>query len=99
MAAGCPVFRAYAYPVMDRPNLTVLSRARVLRVVFEGTRVAGVEVLHDGEVRRIRAGLETILSMGAINTPALLMHSGVGDEAELTRLGIPVVQHLPGVGK
>jgi choline dehydrogenase len=92
------VFRAYAYPVMDRPNLTVLSRARVLRVVFEGKQVAGVEVLHDGEVRRIRAGLETILSMGAINTPALLMHSGVGDEAELTRLGIPVVQHLSGVG-
>jgi choline dehydrogenase len=93
------VFRAYVYPVMDRPNLTVLSRARVQRVVFEGKRVAGVEVLHGGEVRRIRAGLETILSMGAINTPALLMQSGVGEESELRRLGVPVVQNLPGVGK
>ena len=93
------VFRAYVYPVMDRPNLTVLSRARVLRVVFEGKRAAGVEVLHDGEVRRIRAGLETILSMGAINTPALLMQSGVGEESELRRLGVPVVQDLPGVGR
>jgi choline dehydrogenase len=68
-------------------------------VVFEGKRVAGVEVVYGGEVRRIRAALETIHSMGAINTPTLLMQSGVGDEAELRRLGIPVVQHLPGVGR
>jgi choline dehydrogenase len=93
------VFRTYVYPIMDRPNLTVLSQALVLGLVFEDKRAVGVDVSYGGEVRRIRASVETILSMGAINTPTLLMQSGVGDEAELKRSGIPVVQHLPGVGK
>ena len=93
------VFRTYLYPVMDRPNLTVLSQALVLRLVFESSRAVGVDVSYDGEVHRLRASVETIVSMGAINTPKLLMQSGVGDEAELKRFGIPVVQHLPGVGK
>jgi choline dehydrogenase len=93
------VFRTYLYPVMDRPNLTVLSQALVLRLVFESRRAVGVDVSYGGEVHRIRASVETIVSMGAINTPKLLMQSGVGDEAELKRFGIPVVQHLPGVGK
>ena len=93
------VFRTYVYPVMDRPNLTVLSSARVLRVVIENKQAIGVDVSHGGEVRRFRAAAETILSMGAINTPTLLMQSGIGDEAELRHFGIPVVQHLPGVGK
>jgi choline dehydrogenase len=92
-------FRTYPYPVMDGPNLTVLSGARVLRVIFEGKRAVGVDVSYGGELRRIGASVETILSMGAINTPTLLMQSGVGDEAELGRCGIPVVQHLPGVGR
>jgi len=92
-------FRSYVYPVMDCPNLTVLSQALVLRVVFENKRAVAIDVSYGGEVRRIRASLETILSLGAINTPTLLMQSGVGDEAELTQFGIPVVQHLPGVGK
>jgi choline dehydrogenase len=93
------LFRTYVYPVMDRPNLTVLSGARVVHVVFENTRAVGVDVSYGGELRRIRASVETILSMGAINTPTLLMQSGVGDQAELGRFGIPVVQHLPGVGR
>jgi len=93
------LFRTYIYPLMDRPNLTVLSGARVLRVVFEGTRAVGVNVSYGLEVRHIGASVETILSMGAINTPTLLMQSGVGDEAELKRFGIPAVQHLPGVGR
>jgi choline dehydrogenase len=84
---------------MDRPNLTVLSPALILRVVFESKRAVGVEVCYGGEKRRIRASVETILSTGAINTPVLLMQSGVGDEAELKHFGIPVVQHLPGVGR
>ena len=93
------LFRTYVYPVMDRPNLTVLSPALILRVVFESKRAVGVEVCYGGENRRIRASVETILSTGAINTPVLLMQSGVGDEAELKQFGIPVVQHLPGVGR
>jgi len=92
-------FRSYVYPVMDRPNLTVLSSALVLRILFENRRAVGVEVSYCGAVRRIRASVETILSMGAINTPTLLLQSGVGDAAELKRFGIPIVQHLPGVGK
>jgi len=93
------VFRSYVYPVMDCPNLTVLSSALVLRVVFENNRAVGVDVSYAGEVRRIRSSVEIVLSMGAINTPTLLMQSGVGDEAELKKFGIPVIQHLPGVGK
>jgi len=92
-------FRSYVYPVMDRPNLTVLSSALVLRILFENRRAIGVEVSYSGAVRRIRASVETILSMGAINTPTLLMQSGIGDAAELKRFGIPILQHLPGVGK
>jgi choline dehydrogenase len=84
---------------MGWPNLTVLSSALVLRVVFENNHAIGVDVSYAGEVRRIRSSVEIVLSMGAINTPTLLMQSGVGDEAELKRFGIPVVQHLPGVGK
>ena len=92
-------FRSYVYPVMDRPNLTVLSSALVLRILFENRRAVGVEVSYCGAVRRMRASVETILSMGAINTPTLLMQSGIGDAAELERFGIPIVQQLPGVGK
>jgi choline dehydrogenase len=92
-------FRSYVYPVMDRPNLTVLSSALVLRILFENRRAIGVEVSYSGAVRRIRASVETILSMGAINTPTLLMQSGIGDAAELKRFGIQILQHLPGVGK
>jgi choline dehydrogenase len=93
------VFRSYVFPWMDRPNLTVLTSALVLRLTFGGNRVAGVEISHKGKTVRLTAGIEVILSLGAINTPKILMQSGIGDEAELRRLGIPVVQHLPGVGQ
>jgi choline dehydrogenase len=84
---------------MDRPNLTVLSEALVTRVFFEGKRASGVEFNHGGKTTQVRAGLEVVLSLGAINTPKVLMQSGVGDQSELVRLGIPMVQHLPGVGR
>ncbi len=93
------VFRSYTFPSMDRPNLTVLTHALVTRLTFVGTRATGVEVLHDGQTHRVAAGLEVVLSLGAIHTPKVLMQSGIGDQAELHRLGIPVVQHLPGVGR
>jgi choline dehydrogenase len=93
------VFRSYTFPYMDRPNLTVLTHALVTRVTFQGKRATGVEIVYDGETRRISAGLEVVLSLGAIHTPKLLMQSGIGDEVELQRLGIPLVQHLPGVGQ
>jgi choline dehydrogenase len=83
---------------MDRPNLTVLCHSLVTRVIFEGKRATGVEVLYDGKTQRIGAGHEVVLSLGAIHTPKVLMQSGIGNQAEL-RHGIPVVQHLPGVGQ
>jgi choline dehydrogenase len=83
---------------MDRPNLTVLPHALVTRLTFEDKRVTGVQISYKGSVRRIRAGGDVILSLGAIHTPKVLMQSGIGDEAELSHFGIPVIQHLPGVG-
>jgi choline dehydrogenase len=90
---------AYLRPAMARPNLTVLLRAEVQRLEFDGTRVVGVEFAHEGASCRVRANCEVILSLGAINTPKILMLSGIGDERELMRHGIPRVQHLPGVGQ
>jgi choline dehydrogenase len=93
------VFRSYVFAYMDRPNLTVLTNALVTRLTFEGKRATGVEFSCDGRTRRVGAGSEVVLSLGAIQTPKVLMQSGIGDHAELQRLGIPVVQHLPGVGQ
>ncbi len=93
------VFRSYAFPLMDRPNLTVLTHALVIRLTFQGKRATGVEISYEGKTRRIAAGSEVVLSLGAINTPKVLMQSGIGDQTELQRLGIPVLQHLPGVGQ
>ena len=93
------VFRSYTYPIMDQTNLTVLTDALVTRVVIDGCRATGVEVSHHGATRTIKADSEVVLSMGSIHTPKVLMQSGVGDECELRRAGIPVRQHLPGVGR
>jgi choline dehydrogenase len=93
------IFRSYTFPYMDRPNLTVLSSALVTRLIFEGRRVTAVEFTYQDSVHRIGASFEVVLSLGAINTPKVLMQSGVGDQAELHRFGIPLVEHLPGVGQ
>jgi choline dehydrogenase len=93
------VFRSYTFPFMDRPNLTVLTDALVGWVTFDGNRATGVEVTHQGRLRHFRAGIEVVLSLGAIHTPKVLMQSGVGDEKELGRVGVGVRQHLPGVGR
>ncbi|MEM5430443.1 GMC family oxidoreductase [Cupriavidus oxalaticus] len=90
---------SYLYPVMDQPNLTVLTAATVRRVTILNGAAVGVEFDHGGKIHTVRASREVVLSMGAFNTPRTLMLSGVGDEAELKRLGIPVEAHLPGVGR
>src|SRR6266545_3307531 len=90
--------RAYLYPVMSRPNLTVATRALGTRIIFEGTRAVGVEFRHEGKTKRVKSG-ELILCGGAINSPQLLQLSGVGAAAELSALGIDVVADLPGVGE
>jgi choline dehydrogenase len=93
------VLRSYTFPYMDRPNLTVLTHALVTRITFAGKRATGVECIYNRKTHRISAGLEVVLSLGAIHTPKVLMQSGIGDESELQRLGIPLVQHLSGVGQ
>ncbi len=93
------IFRSYVQPRLGQPNLTVLPHATVSKLVFSGTTVVGVEVVVGSHQRRYFADREVILSLGAINTPKLLMQSGIGPEDELRRHGIPVVAHLPGVGQ
>jgi choline dehydrogenase len=90
---------AYLAPASARPNLSVLTRAQALRVVLEGRRAVGVEIAREGSIATIRAGREVILSGGTVNSPQLLMLSGIGPADELGRHGLPVVADLPGVGK
>ena len=92
------IFRSYTFPLMNQPNLTVLSGTLVTRVLIERGAAVGVECILDGRSHRFRASQEVTLSLGAIHTPKVLMQSGVGDAETLASLDIPVVQHLPGVG-
>jgi len=89
--------QAYLHPVMSRPNLKVRTRTFVSRVLFEGSRAVGVEVAKGRGIERITGG-EVILAGGAINSPQLLLLSGVGPAADLAPMGIPIVADLPGVG-
>jgi len=91
--------RAYLHPVMDRPNLTVITRAMVTKVLFEGKTAVGVEYHRGHGATRQVSATTTILSGGAINSPQLLQLSGVGNAADLSKLGIDVVHDLPGVGE
>jgi choline dehydrogenase len=93
------IYRAYVHPRRGQSNLTVLTGTVVSRLQFSGRRVVGVEALRHGRIERFNADREVILSLGAVNTPKLLMQSGIGPAAELHRHGIPLVQHLPGVGE
>ena len=92
-------YRSYVHPRRHQPNLTVLTDAEVSRVVLTGKRATGVEFRHDNRLRSAQARLEVVISQGAIQTPKLLMQSGIGDSSELERHEIPVIQHLAGVGQ
>ncbi|OXI78455.1 glucose-methanol-choline oxidoreductase [Burkholderia sp. AU31652] len=92
--------RAYLFPhLKTRGNLTVETGAQVRRIVFDGKRAVGVEVTRGGNVETVWAKKEVILSAGALQSPQLLMLSGVGPKDELERHGIQVVADLPGVGE
>jgi choline dehydrogenase len=93
------VYQSYVHPHLHRTNLTVLTHAVVRRITFQGARATGVEIDHRGSISRIEAGVEVVLSLGAINTPKVLLHSGIGNADELRPLGIPIAAHLPGVGQ
>jgi choline dehydrogenase len=91
--------RAYLHPVLRRPNLTVLTRVLVTRILFDGNRAVGVEVVQGrGRTQKIYGG-ETICCGGAINSPQLLQLSGIGNAADLEALDIAVIHDLPGVGE
>ena len=96
----CSSARAYLLPVRERPNLTVMTHALASRILFEGQQAVGVVYRNrDGRLVELRARREVVLSGGAINSPQLLLLSGVGPRAELERHGIPRVHELPGVGQ
>ena len=85
-------------PARHRMNLTIKANCMIHRILFEGTKAVGVEIESGGERFKVY-GEEIILSAGAINSPQLLMLSGVGPKAHLEELGIPVVRDVPGVGQ
>ncbi len=90
---------AYLRPAMNRPNLRVETHAFVDRILFEGRQAVGVAWRRKGVAYRARAGRDTILSAGSINSPKLLKLSGIGPAAELQEHGIAVVADRPGVGE
>jgi choline dehydrogenase len=92
-------FEAYLRPALGRPNLTVLTEALVRRVEVRSGRAVAVEFHHDGRMQQAAAEREIVICAGALRTPHLLMHSGIGDPAELGAHGIPVVHELPEVGR
>ncbi|RWL86324.1 MAG: alcohol dehydrogenase [Mesorhizobium sp.] len=92
-------FSAFMRPVLHRRNLTLLSECEVIDLVIAEGRITGLRVLHNGEQKTISASREIVLSAGAINSPRILMASGIGPAAELQAIGITPVLDLPGVGK
>ena len=94
----CSTAKAYLVPALGRPNLTVLTGAQAMRIGFEGRRASSVEFLQDGTRRSIAVRGEVLLAAGALQSPQLLMTSGVGPGEQLQRFGIPVLHDLPGVG-
>ncbi len=95
----CSTAVGYLKPNLKRKNLKLMTRTQVRRILFDGKRAVGVEVEVGGTLKRIGARREVIISGGSINSPALLLNSGVGPAAELKAVGINVMHDLPSVGK
>ena len=91
--------RAFLHPALKRSSLKAIPHAMVTRLRFEGARCVGASYVKDGEQHEAAARREVILCGGAINSPQLLMLSGIGDPTSLKKLGIDVIKDLPGVGK
>ncbi|MDX8351126.1 choline dehydrogenase [Cognatiyoonia sp. IB215182] len=95
----CSAAAAYLHAVMDRPNLTVITRAQATRVLFQGKRATGVMYRQRKAEKQVLAGKEVLLCGGAFNSPQLLQLSGVGRPEDITPHGISMVHELPGVGQ
>ena len=90
---------AYLRPALSRPNLTLLLNSNVMKLSFKGTRCVGIRVVTNRAVTDIESEKEVILAAGSINSPKLLMLSGIAEAKALRSLGIEVVENLPGVGE
>jgi choline dehydrogenase len=91
--------KGFLRPALDRPNLTVMTGAHVARVVFDGRRAGGLEIIRDGERQVVQAAAEVVLSAGAVGSPQLLELSGIGRPDVLGQHGIAVAHALEGVGE
>ncbi|MDF1779601.1 MAG: choline dehydrogenase [Rhizobiaceae bacterium] len=91
--------RAFLKPVQQRKNLHVETGALTHRIIVENDRAVGVEYSQNGQTKRVYANREVILSAGTVNSPQILLLSGIGPADELSALGIDTVHDLPGVGK
>ena len=91
--------RAYLAPALARPNLQVITGAQATRILLENRRAVGVEYLQDGQRHTLRAAREVLLCAGALQSPQLLMLSGIGPAAHLAEHGIAIRHDLPGVGQ
>ena len=95
----CSTAEAFLKPHLSSENLTITTEALVHRLIIENQRCVGVEYEKNGEINRVYAQEEVILSAGTIGSAQILMLSGIGDRDELKEVGIDAIQHLPGVGK
>lgn len=95
----CSVARAYLQPHLNRPNLTVLSHAVTHKILIENKIAIGAEIHHAGQIKQIKATKEVLLCAGAIQSPQILMLSGIGPEQELKKHGIDCLHSLSGVGQ
>jgi len=95
----CSTAVGYLRPAMHRPNLRVVTGAMTERITFDGRRATGAAFRRGGRLRTAFAASEVILCSGAVNSPQLLMLSGIGPQRHLAEFGVAVVQHLPGVGQ
>ena len=94
----CSTAKAYLTPNLSRPNLRVVTQAHTTRLLFEGRRAVGVEYRRGDTLEQVRAQREVLLCAGALQSPQILMLSGIGPGAHLRQHGISVLHDLPGVG-
>ena len=96
----CSTAAAYLLPhVKNRKNLEIITKATVVKIIFEGKKAVGLEYMHKGKKRKITAHKEVILSAGSLMSPAILQRSGVGASEDTKPHGIDLIHELPGVGK
>lgn len=91
--------KAYLTPNLERPNLRVFTGAHTTRILLDKKRAVGVEFVHEGHLKQLRCAREVLLSAGALQSPQILMLSGIGPKQHLLSHGIATLHDLPGVGQ